>query len=301
MAGMALLMEGSTLREGKYCDNLRRAVTYLLGRSQPSGLIGNPEHFAEAQRYTYGHGYAMLFLASVYGEEENGKRRKKIEEVLVRAVKFSIQAQTERGGWGYVSAADGDGFDEGSTTITQLQGLRAARDVGIPVSKEVIENAKKYLKDSTLEDGSLYYNLANENGRVGTPALSAAAVAGSFSAGEYDSPLARKWLRYCRNTIEVPPDGGLGHEDYTHYYYAQSIYILGEKGYGRLFPGAKDGEGLTWSKYRNAMYGHLTRNQDEDGKWDSNGRGQQIGPVFATSINLTILQLDKGALPIYQR
>ena len=26
-----------------------------------------------------------------------------------------------------------------------------------------------------------------------------------------------------------------------------------------------------------------------------------VGPVFTTSVNLTILQLDKGILPIYQR
>jgi hypothetical protein len=26
-----------------------------------------------------------------------------------------------------------------------------------------------------------------------------------------------------------------------------------------------------------------------------------VGPVFATSVNLTILQLEKGILPIYQR
>src|SRR4051812_47649988 len=37
MGGMVLLMEGSTLREGKYADRLKRAVDWLVDRSQPNG------------------------------------------------------------------------------------------------------------------------------------------------------------------------------------------------------------------------------------------------------------------------
>src|SRR5438552_2558576 len=40
LAGMALLMEGSTIREGKYANNIRRAVDWFISRSQPSGLLG---------------------------------------------------------------------------------------------------------------------------------------------------------------------------------------------------------------------------------------------------------------------
>ena len=41
---------------------------------------------------------------------------------LTKAVEFTGKAQTNRGGWGYDSAADGGDFDEGSVTITQMQG-----------------------------------------------------------------------------------------------------------------------------------------------------------------------------------
>ena len=72
------------LREGKYADNIRRAVDWLMDRAQPNGLIGNPNNPTEAGRYMYGHGFGMLFLASVYGEEEDGDRRKKLEEILTK-------------------------------------------------------------------------------------------------------------------------------------------------------------------------------------------------------------------------
>ena len=51
-------------------------------------MIGNPNIPGEAGRYMYGHGFALLFLACVYGEEEDGDRRKKLEDILTRAVKF---------------------------------------------------------------------------------------------------------------------------------------------------------------------------------------------------------------------
>ena len=92
LAGMALLMEGSTMREGKYSDKLRKAVDWLVERSQRNGMLGNPNNFSEAQRYMYGHGFALLFLSSIYGEEEDGDRRKKLEDVLTRAVEFTRQS-----------------------------------------------------------------------------------------------------------------------------------------------------------------------------------------------------------------
>ncbi len=96
LSGMAMLMEGSTLREGKYKDQIRRAVDWLMARSMPNGMIGNPNIPGEAGRYMYGHGYSLLFLSCIYGEEEEGDRRKKLEDMLTRAAKFTHDAQTER-------------------------------------------------------------------------------------------------------------------------------------------------------------------------------------------------------------
>src|SRR3954449_7634521 len=82
LGGMSLLMEGSTIREGKYKDNIKRATDWLMSRAMPNGMLGNPNIPGEAGRYMYGHGFAMLFLSSIYGEEEDGDRRRKLEEIL---------------------------------------------------------------------------------------------------------------------------------------------------------------------------------------------------------------------------
>jgi hypothetical protein len=299
LAGMALLMEGSTLREGKYSDNIQKAVNWFIARAQPNGMLGNPNNPSEATRYTYGHGFGLLFLASAYGEEEDVERRKKLEKILKKAVEFTGKSQTNRGGWGYVSAADGNNFDEGSTTITQLQALRAARNAGILVPKEIIDRAVKYLRDATTPRGGIIYSLAQGGGAaVGQerPPLTAAAVACAFSAGQYNDEYAKKWIKFCKENIPIGK-GRLAHDEYQSYYLAQAIYVLGDDRYGELFPKEPKEQWLTWSRYKEAMFSHLKSQQNADGSWTSG----YIGPVFSTAVNLTILQLDKGLLPIYHR
>src|SRR4051812_21687015 len=62
LAAMALSCEGSTTTQGKYAKNIRLAVDYLCAKGQKNGLIGDPTH---DDRYTYGHGYSLLFLSQV--------------------------------------------------------------------------------------------------------------------------------------------------------------------------------------------------------------------------------------------
>lgn len=296
LAGMTFLMEGSTVKEGKYSKNIARARDWYLKRSQPNGLLGNPANPTENSRYMYGQGFGTLFLASVYGEEDDEKKRKDLEKLLTKAVAFISKAQTDRGGWGYVSSQDGGGFDEGSVTITQLQALRAARNAGIHVPKGCIDKAVKYLRDCTTPRGGIIYSLAHGGAVVGgeRPPLTAAAVACAFSAGNYNDEYAKKWIKFCKDNIPFAK-GRLAHDEYQNYYFSQCVYILGEEGYAKLFPNDKDP--MRWSDFRKSMFGYIKQNQAQDGSWGQGG----MGAVYTTSINLTILQLENGTLPIYQR
>lgn len=309
LAGMALLMEGSTIRTGKYADNIRKAADWLMERSmkgnQREGLIGNPDHPSERGRYMYGHGFGMLFLASVYGDEEDQERRDRLKDILTRAAKYIANAQSSQGGFYYTSAAEGHDQDEGSVTITQVQALRAARNGGIPVSKDVIKKSYDYLKKSTTPNGGVIYSL----GRGGAaaiggerPALTAAAIACLFNAGEYKDELCKKWFKFCQRSMPVNNAGGIriGHDEYTHYYYAQALYVLGDDGWEKLFGPTPENQRVTWSEYRKNFFEHLRTTQSSDGSWSSQG-GFGIGSVYSTAIYATIMQLDKGTLPIYQR
>ena len=310
LSGLAMLMEGSTVREGKYANNIRRAVDWLMDRSmkgnQRDGLIGNPDHPTEAGRYMYGHGFALLFLACVYGEEDDRERRERLKDILTRAVKYAAAAQSSHGGWFYTSKTEGHDQDEGSVTVTQMQALRACRDAGISVPKEIMKKGHDYLRTSTDAQGGVVYSLGR--GGVGAPAgggrpaLTAAAIAGLFSAGEYKDELIRKWFRFCQKSIPLGGVGGarIGHDEYTHFYYAPSIYFLGDDGWAKMFPGDSAEQRITWSGYKKAMFDSLVTSQSGDGSWPGGG-GWSVGPVYSTAVYCTIMQLDHGTLPVFQK
>jgi len=276
LSGVALLAEGSTTTQGKFAENIRRAVDYLVSRSRTNGLIGDP---TGDDRYTYGHGFSMLFLSQVLGEEEDIDRRRTLVDVLGRAVQFTGQAQTKAGGWGYVSARDGHGFDEGSTTITQVQGLRGCRNAGVSVPKEVIDRAIAYIHNCTAPDGGVQYSSKGGGSR---PAITAAAIACLYNAGDYDDEYVPKLLEYCRKNLSNISNQGFGHWHYAHYYYAQVLYREG---------------GEAWEEYRRKVEAKLVSEAGPDGSWSQG----YIGQVYTTAINLTILQLENATLPIYQR
>jgi hypothetical protein len=278
LAGTALIGSGSTTVQGPYAKNIRRAVDFLLSKSRTNGLIGDPQ---SDNRYTYGHGFSMLFLSQVLGEEQDEETRQMLVENLTRAVDFSAKAQTSAGGWGYVSAKDGSDFDEGSTTITQVQGLRGCRNAGIPVATEAIDKAKKYIYECKNQDGGISYSSRNRGSS--RPAITAAALAALYNAGDYDSEHVPQMLDYCKKTLSNISDQthSYGHWHYTYLYYSQVMYRQGPS---------------EWAPFRDKLYDRIISEQDEEGFWTGN-----IGPIYVTACNLIMLQLDKAILPIYQR
>ncbi|TWT75834.1 hypothetical protein Pla123a_26160 [Posidoniimonas polymericola] len=283
LSGLAFLCEGSTPTQGPYADNVRNAVDYLIRQARPNGLIGDP---LRDDRYTYGHGFSMLFLSQVLGEEEDYQRRQELVRVLTKAVEFTGEAQTAAGGWGYVSAKDQSGFDEGSTTITQVQGLRGCRNAGIPVPKQVIDKAVEYIHNCTLKDGGVQYSSKGGGGR---PAITAAAIACLYNAGEYDDEYVPRMREYCRRHLDSHNQSNYGHWHYAHFYYSQVQYREG---------------GESWDNYRKATASKLLREasrvQTPAGQGVTWGQGY-IGNVYTTALNLIILQQDNAVLPIYQR
>lgn len=278
LAGTAMICSGSTTTQGPYARQIARATDYLLTKARDNGLIGDPQTDA---RYTYGHGFSMLFLSQVLGEEGLIDRREELVEVLTKAVEFSGNAQTPAGGWGYVSAREGSNFDEGSTTITQVQGLRGCRNAGIPVQSEIIERAKDYIYRCKNPDGGISYS-SRQTGSS-RPAITAAALAALYNAGDYDSEHVPDMWAYAKQSLHDLSDAArsFGHWHYTYLYYSQVVYRQEEE---------------LWLPFRAKLYDRIVAEQRSDGYWEG-----QIHPVYVTACNLIMLQLDRGYLPIYQR
>jgi len=276
LCGLALLAQGSTAYGGPYAPNVRRAVEYLLRHADPeTGLIGGEE----AGRPMFGHGFAMLFLAEVYGSEGGAELRRRIRDVLERAVALSCRTQGEKGGWFYTPTAEDD---EGSVTITQVQGLRACANAGIPVPEETIRRALEYIRASANPDGGMAYRAGVPG--PSRPGITCAALATMFAAGLYDDPLVEKALRYARANVPTtaPSRAGGTHFFYSHLYLSQVMYFRG---------------GEDWEDYFSGLRAWLLEAQNPDGSWS----GDYIGRGYGTACALLILQLPYNNLPILQR
>jgi hypothetical protein len=277
LAGLALLAGGNTPTQGAYARQVSSALTYVLKAARRDGLIAQIE---EESHCMHGHGFAMLFLAQCMGVEEDPRRMAQIRLALQRAVELTARSQSAAGGWLYTPDANSD---EGSVTVTQVQGLRAARNAGIAVPKQVIDRAMDYLHASANPDGGIRYQ-ASDTG-PSRPAITAAAVACWYNAGLYEDPSALKALRYIEGALsprQLNEQHYFGHYFYAHLYMAQVMYIAGEKKWGPYFSGIRE---------------VLVSRQAGDGSWN----GDQVGPVYGTAVALIILQLPYKNLPIMQR
>jgi hypothetical protein len=270
LAGLAFMSAGNLPGRGKYGENVDRSVRYLLGAAQESGLLANEQ----AHGIMYSHGFATLFLAEVYGMTGD----EQVKEKLQKAVRLIQRTQNPEGGWRYTPAPlDADI----SVTITQVMALRAARDAGIKVEKEVIDRAVEYVRRCQNPDGGFSY-MARSSGMGGSAfPRSAAGVATLYYAGIYEGDEIARGLAYVQRSI---PRGGAvrgeSHYYYGHYYAVQAMFMSGGEAWAKWFPAIRD---------------ELIRRQNRAaGNWSG-----EISDEYATAMALIILQMPNRYLPVF--
>lgn len=282
-ACLSLVAGGNLPGRGRYGDNVKAGVEFILRCARKDGYITCQGDHSRM----HGHGFATLLLAQVYGTSPDTAFVKKIRDHMERAVHCIIQAQTEDGGWGYYPT---DKFHEGSITVCQLQALRACKDTGVYVPKDVIDKAIRYLKLSANPNGSFKYRLNMPADRESFP-LTAAGVSSLNATGEYEMEEIRKGLEFMMGYI--PPHGKqdqlyLSYYYYGHFYAAQAMFHAPSS---------------YWEKWYPAIRSDLIAKQARTGVWgthSSPGRSY-FGIVYATSIATLILQIPYNYLPIFQK
>jgi prenyltransferase beta subunit len=298
LAGLALLMEGSTAVKGKCAENIREAVTWMVQNCQEGkddGLFG-----ANARRASFGdlsgQSYAVLFLACALARDDRTEakssdervaraRRHELERVLKRAAAFIVKAQAKNGGWGLTSSQAGQ--DNAGSTLEQILALRAAQQAGIDVPKGTLQKAYAYLEKMTTPRGGIPFSSV-QAGSSGAerPGLTIAAVAATYGSDEIGADVLKKWLRFSQSTISPRSQT----QDLFHL--AIAVHGLGDAGYAKLF--SNEQPMLVWSRVRGIV---LNRFRSEGGaiyrEWNPS-------PVFGTAISLIVLQLDNDYLPIFR-
>lgn len=275
LACLAFMANGSLPGQGPYQKHISGGLDFILSRQTRSGV------FAETSgKVMHSHGYATLFLAELYGTQLSGHGHVDLSELkyrLKKAIQVIERSQSTHGGWYYFPDPDSD---EGSVTVTLVQALRSARNVGLSVNLNTIDKAFEYLRKSCNDDGSISYSLTE---RSSSYALTAAGMTVLNYLGEYQGKEIDLGLEYLRKSFERPPEEtGRGNFPYYEDFYATlAFYQVG---------------GPTWSMYYPRIRDNLLSIQKEDGSWDG-----AYGGEYGTAFTLLILQVPYRYLPILQR
>jgi hypothetical protein len=279
LVGLAFLANGNLSREGKYRDNITAARRYIVKSATKTGYICENAQSGGTSRM-HGHGFATWFLAELYGECHTSmdEDEEEVKSVIKKAIKTIEESQSKDGGWYYEPHRGGD---EGSITVCIVQALRAARNAGIVVNKEVIDKGVNYLKRSANPDGSFKYSL-NTGGRSGTFALAAGGVSSLCLYGMYDAPETIKGLEYLmRYKPGSKENWNQGYPYYSNFYATLAMYLSGEKYWNEWFP---------------LLVNDLLKKQQPNGSWIG-----EIGPEYSTAFTCLMLQIPYQYLPLFQK
>jgi len=266
LVGLAFLSHGDTPGRGPHGRVVDRCVDFVIAHASESGLLAAETSHGPM----YGHGFATLFLAEVYGMTLRGD----VRETLRKAVRLIVTTQNDEGGWRYQPVRHDADI---SVTVCQIMALRAARNAGLFVEKSVIDKGVAYIRKSQNPDGGFRYMLSS-----GTSAFarSAAGVAALQYAGMYQDDAVKTGLQYCM-TFLPPGEQSVGHYFYGHYYAAQAMFLAGDS---------------YWSTWWPAIRDELLAKRTADGFW----RGQ-AGEEYGTAMALIVLQMPDRLLPIFQK
>jgi squalene cyclase len=301
-AGMALLMEGSTLQAGPYAPHLRKALAWMEKNANRSGRLGGNSPLEQGQ-YVSGHARAILFLVCVHDTDDDAGRMQRTAALIEKGITFAADCQSSRGGWGNVRAKDGNDYDDSATTGTTLQALYAARKAGFAVPRAVLAKGVEYLVRATNRDGAVVFTIFNgyaPRGNDGYPAGTAAAATALLMS---DGPRPDKlplWVRSAATTSRlqlqnIRTTGSLAL--FELHQMARSAHALGERGQDRIDPDARETNRITWSAWRALVFKAIKESQNKDGSWPDPYYGQ----VYSTALALVVLQLDNDYLPALSR
>jgi hypothetical protein len=243
----------------------------------------------------YQHGFAMLALAEAYGVVDDrglwtepgaqaGKGSgRSIGKALELAVRRAVSSgkQNPVGGWRYgPEAKDADTSVSGAV----LMGLLAARNAGIEVPDEAIDQAIKYYVSMTGGNGQVGYS-GGAGG--GSDAVTSIGVLVYSIARRQELPQYKAATKYLVSRSLGGEQAGMdGYPGYTDYYRAQALFQC---------------DVAAWEKWNTGLVKKLKAMQGKDGSLSgAAGMGGMAGTV-TTSLYLLSLAVNYKFLPVYER
>jgi hypothetical protein len=286
LGALALMAGGHQPGRGAHGRAVQRALEFVLRQESPRlpGYLNNRPILHPHDGPMYGHGFGTLFLAEAHGMCHKKDLSERLHGTLKRAVDVIINSQNPKGGWRYLPEKKDADI---SVTVCQIMALRAAKNAGISVPKEVVDACIRYVKSCQEGPGSKEAGGFRYMDQGGQPAFArtAAGVVALYCAGLYKDQAVENGLKYLMQfkpkAYYTRPDM---HYFYGHYYAVQAMWTAGGTFWTEWYPAIRDE--LVFRAYR----------MRQDGYWTD-----QVCPHYATAMACIILQMPNNYLPILQK
>lgn len=264
---MAFMVRGHFPGFGPHGDALDRAKDFLLDRAKESksGYMGS----------MYEHGLFALCMSELWGMTADTSDTPAIKLALQKAVDVILRAQSPVGGWRYAPRPDAG--NDTSVTAMVFVSLASARQAGILIPSETINNVVNYLRDVAYGGKGFGYT-----GRGYTVACTAGGTYAAQLCGKRDTEWVQTALRSLENNAGIFNGKRVRAYYYTHYYAIQAMVQAGDERYAQWYPRIRDA---------------LISRQNPDGSW----AGGKKGFPHVTPMAIIILGTPYRYIPVYQR
>jgi hypothetical protein len=313
-AAMALLRAGNTLKEGKYSENLNKAVLYLLGVIENASEEGNKitDISGTQPQIKLGQNIdasmCVQFLIRIAPHAKHDKSLEtRISNATDKCLRKIQKTQAEDG------SINGGGWAPVLQSAMATNALELADNAGKDVDKKALEKSKNYQKDNIdtktgeikAERGAgvALYSVAGNQRSTATEARKATdLIAKGKKEGKLanDAPVTLDNLKQLNISDEEASDlvqaynqnqgsisqmkndqvlagfGNNGGEEFLSFMLTSESLVI---------TGGKD-----WDEWKDKMHKLLSGIQNNDGSW--NGHHCITSPVFCTAASILALSVE---------
>lgn len=314
MVAMAMLRSGSTPSQGRYSENLRRALIHLLEAVESSSRESSNITTQTGTQIQIKLGsnidviLASQFLSNIQtelsDEPELLARVKKCQDICVRKIQGAQDANGSTAGSGWAGVLQ-------SSFATNA--LESAQANGASVDKKALDRAREFQKsnyntktgdvDTGLGAGVVLYSVT---GSVRASAKEARKVEEEITKAKRDGKLAAQAAPSVENLEKI----GFQKDEAMRYATAYEVYHsakveaqrddvmsgFGNNGGEEFLSYLQTGESMIinkddgWQQWFDNMSGRLLKIQNENGSWQ--GHHCITSPVFCTATCLLILSVN---------
>lgn len=301
LALLSFLGAGYTHQEGQYVEVVKRGLYYLESQmtitthggdlrdttvrevraeNTPAGIAAVLDRARERFKADtmYSHGIATLALTEAYAMTQDPALRQSAEN----AVKFTINAQLDDGGWRYAPAFETPTWGDTTVTGWQVMGLKSAVLGGIPVPYEVWMKISQFFDSNAVNDGAEYGYVQGGRGTRATSAIGL--LCREFEGWPLDHRALQRGLANLGS--QRPQDNHI----YYNYYATLALHHAG---------------GSEWRRWNPRIRDYLVNSQATEGHERGSWYFEEMfsrdgGRVYTTTLAILTLEVYYRYLPLYK-